>query len=443
MSTMVRTKLSLVLATSACLMLAACSGGKSATEQPRLGEESDTASSPEAAGSGGTIAHWQHHSDARAALVKDFAKGFEGDTEADIDFQSIPYESYFQKLGAALEAGNGPCVFQVPANILAEFGERGDLAAVPEDVMSPDEIEEAFTPASTRLLQREGQYYALPTDVQTLLLFYNDDLFREAGLDPTQDFETWEELRQAAIQLTELNGDQMTQAGLDISASPYQWYYSAPTLAYPDGQIADDTLDVNYDSEPGYQVWERLTGLVTEDAVDSPEFLAEQSKFAIGKAGMTFKEYTFTGVYNLTAPDLNFSVHVAPPVSDTVSAPVATTSWAYAVSKECENPDAAWEWVEFLTSEESQRTWVAEGGELPSRTALLSDESLQEDPNVAAGFASLDGAVPYDSMGWDDAFAIQQQVWDEIVLDDQDVQSAVDSGADEERALYKRKGLIE
>jgi len=113
------------------------------------------------------------------------------------------------------------------------------------------------------------------------------------------------------------------------------------------------------------------------------------------------------------------------------------------VSKECENPDAAWEWVEFLTSEESQRTWVAEGGELPSRTALLSDESLQEDPNVAAGFASLDGAVPYDSMGWDDAFAIQQQVWDEIVLDDQDVQSAVDSGADEERALYKRKGLIE
>ena len=169
MSTMVRTKLSLVLATSACLVLAACSGGKSATEQPRLGEESDTASSPEAAGSGGTIAHWQHHSDARAALVKDFAKGFEGDTDADIDFQSIPYESYFQKLGAALEAGNGPCVFQVPANILAEFGERGDLAAVPEDVMSPDEIEEAFTPASTRLLQREGQYYALPTDVQTLI----------------------------------------------------------------------------------------------------------------------------------------------------------------------------------------------------------------------------------------------------------------------------------
>jgi hypothetical protein len=46
-------------------------------------------------------------------------------------------------------------------------------------------------------------------------------------------------------------------------------------------------------------------------------------------------------------------------------------------------------------------------------------------------------------MGWDDAFAIQQEVWDQIVLNGKDVKSAVDAGADEERTLYKRKGLIE
>lgn len=417
-----------------CAIAAGCSG-QSATEQ-RGGEDGDTNDN----GSSTTISHWQHHSDARAKLVKDFAGDYD---DARIDFQSIPYESYFQKLGAALEAGNGPCVFQLPANILAEFHDRGELAPVPDSVMSAEEIEEAFTPASVRLLKIDEQYYALPTDVQTLMLFYNDDLFEEAGLDPTQDFATWEELRQAAIELTKVEGDRMLQAGLDISASPYQWYYSAPTLAYEDGQVNDETLDVNYDSEPGYQVWERLTGLVTEDEVDSPEFLAEQSKFAIGKAGMTFKEYTFTGVYNLTAPDLNYSVHVAPPVADETFAPVASTSWSYAVAKDCEDQDAAWEWAAYLTSEDAQRTWTAEGGELPSRSALLEDESLQEDPNVAAGFASLAEAVPYDSMGWDDAFAVQQDIWDQIVLNGQDVRSAVDKGAEEERALYRRKGLIE
>ena len=416
---------------------AACSG-ESATEQ-RAGESGGSGNGG-GGGSGVTISHWQHHSDARAKLVKDFASGYD---DATIDFQSIPYESYFQKLGAALEAGNGPCVFQLPANILAEFHDRDQLAPVPESVMSTAEIEEAFTPASIRLLKIGDAYYGMPTDVQTLMLFYNDDLFEAAGLDPSQDFESWDELREAATRLTETNDGRMTQAGLDISASPYQWYYSAPTLAYEDGLVDDETGDVQYDSEPGYQVWERLTGLVTEDGVDDPEFLAEQSKFALGKAGMTLKEYTFTGVYNLTAPDLKFSVHRAPPVADETFAPVASTSWAYAVSQECEDQDAAWAWVAHLTSEESQRTWVAEGGELPSRSALLEDESLQEDPNIAAGYAALGEAVPYDSKGWDDAFAVQQDIWDQIVLNGKDVRSAVDAGAEEERALYRRKGLLE
>lgn len=409
---------------------AGCSG-QSATEQQ--GGGGGDASGP-------TISHWQHQSDARAKIVQDFVDGYD---DATIDFQSIPYESYFQKLGAALEAGNGPCVFQLPANIIGEFYDRGELAPVPESVMSTADIESAFTPASIGLLKIEGEYYALPTDVQTMMLFYNDDLFEEAGLDPSKDFETWDELVDAAEKMTKTSGDKMTQAGFDLSASPYQLFYSAPTLAYPEGLVNDETGDVEYDSDPGYQAWERITSLITDAKVDDPEFLAEQSKFGLGKAGMTFKEFTFTGVYDLTAPDVDFSVHVAPPVTDGAAAPVASTSWSYAVSADCEDKDAAWEWVAYLTSEDAQKTWIEGGGELPSRTALLDDDSLQEDPNIAAGFAALAQAVPYDSRGWDDAYAVQQEIWDEIVLNGTDVQTAVDKGAEDERALYRGKGLLE
>ncbi|QIG43377.1 extracellular solute-binding protein [Nocardioides anomalus] len=415
-----------------CLTAVACSG-ESATEQKSGG-----------GGGGGdgkvTISHWQHQSDARAKLVEGFVDSYD---DANIDFQSIPYESYFQKLGAALEAGNGPCVFQLPANILQEFYGRGELAPVPDSIMSAADIESAFTPASIRLLKIEGQYYALPTDVQTMMLFYNDDLFKEAGLDPTQDFATWDDLVEAAKKLTKTSGDKMTQAGMDLSASPYQLFYAAPTLAYPDGLVNDQTGDVQYDSEPGQQAWERITSLITEDHVDDPEFLAEQSKFGLGKAGMTFKEFTFDGVYKLTAPDVHFSVHPAPPVTDDAAAPVASTSWSYAVSADCDDKDAAWKWVAYLTSEDAQRKWIEGGGELPSRTALLTDESLQDDPNVAAGFAALAEAEPYDSNGWDDAYAVQQKIWDEIVLNGTDVATAVEQGADAERDLYRSKGLLE
>ena len=387
------------------------------------------------------MSHWQHQSDARAAIVQELIGSYADAGGADIDFESIPYSDYFTRLGAALEAGSGPCVMQVPANILAEFQARGQLAPVPDSVMTAGEMESTFTPASIALLDIDGQYYGMPTDVQTFMLFYNDDLFEAAGLDPSKDFETWDDFRAAAIVLTKMDGDNMSQAGLDITSSPYQWYYSAPTLAYEDGLVNDETLRVNYASDPGYQVWDRLTSLVTEDHVDSPEFLSEQSKFGSGLAGMTLKEYTFNGVYQLTAPDVNFSVHMPPPVADEQFAPVATTSWVYAVSSDCDNQEGAWNWIQYLTSEASQRIWIAEGGELPSRLSLLEDTSLTEDPAVAAGFAALAEAVPYDSIGWDDVFAVQQDIWDQIVLNGTDVQSAVDAGAAAEDALYESKGV--
>ncbi|MEO6571892.1 MAG: extracellular solute-binding protein [Ilumatobacteraceae bacterium] len=420
-----------------------------ASTAPNSSDPGVTAGSGDPAGSGdaftaidnGPITHWQHQSDARAAIVEGLVGDYASAGGASVEFESIPYSDYFVRLGAALEAGSGPCVMQIPANILTEFQARGQLAPVPDDVMTAAEIESTFTAASISLLDVDDQYYALPTDVQTMMLFYNDDLFEAAGLDPTKDFATWEEFRAAAIALTTSDGDQMTQAGLDITSSPYQWYYSSPTLAYEDGLVSDDTHQAQYASEPGYQVWERLTGLVTTDGVDSTEFLSEQSKFGSGLAGMVLKEYTFDGVYKLTAPDVNFSVHLPPPVADEQFAPVASTSWAYAVSADCENQEGAWNWIQYLTSEDAQRTWIAEGGELPSRVALLDDPTLAADPAVAAGFSALAQAVPYDSLGWDDAFAVQQDIWDQIVVGGTDVHSAVDAGAEAENELYATKGV--
>ena len=428
---------------------AACGGSGSTSNATSAAAPAATGTTATTSGAGsaapvdsGPITHWQHHSDARAALVKDFVKSYRQAGGAEVKFESIPYSDYFTRLGAALEAGTGPCVFQLPANILAEFQARGELAPVPDDVMTTAQIESTFTPASIKLLKIDGRYQGLPTDVQTFLLFYNDDLFKEAGLDPSKDFATWEEFRQAAIKLTKRKGDSLSQAGLDIAGSPYQWYYSAPTLAYPDGLVNDETHKVNYASAPGYQVWDRITSLVTKDKVDSPKFLAEQSKFPAGVAGMVLKEYTFKGVYALSAPDLHISVHLPPPVADKQYQPVASTSWSYVVGSDCKNQRGAWNWVQYLTSEAAQRTWIAKGGELPSRKSLLGDPSLASDPAVAVGFKSLADAVPYDSIGWDDAFAIQQAIWDTVVVKGGNVQSAVDTGAAAEDKLYARKGVL-
>ena len=238
----------------------------------------------------GTVSHWQHQSDARAAIVQQLIGSYADAGGADIDFESIPYSDYFTRLGAALEAGNGPCVMQIPANILAEFQARGQLAPMPDSVMTADEMESTFTPASIALLDIDGavlRHAHRRADVACCSTTTTSS--RRRGSIPTKDFETWDDFRAAAIALTKMDGDNMSQAGLDITSSPYQWYYSAPTLAYEDGLVNDETL------RRQLRLRSRLPGVGPADVAGDrgpcrlARVPAEQSKFGSGLAGMTLE----------------------------------------------------------------------------------------------------------------------------------------------------------
>lgn len=386
-----------------------------------------------------TITHWQHHYAAREAVVKSLIQEFEAaHPDIRIDFQSIPYGDYFQKIGPSLEAGTGPDVFQIPGPQVYEFYSRGQLAPVPEAVYSTADIEGDFVPWTIQLLKHADSYVGLPTDVQLLLLFYNNALFEEAGLDPGAGFNSLEELQEAAVALTKRSGNRLTQAGISLTYSPYQWYWNYLTTMNDLGSVDEDNLRVTYNDSAGVAWWQWFTDLITVQHVDDPEFLTGQDKFAVGLAGMDLHEFTYAGNLAQLNPDLEYSIHLPPPAAGRPQG-TAGTHWAYVVSAQSQKTDAAWEWVKFLTSEAAQREWVADGGELPSRVSLYDDSDLRSDPNTAFALDAMASAVPYDAIGWDDVYAIQQNIWESIVLQGKDAAEAVAKGAADEEALYESK----
>ena len=50
--------------------------------------------------------------------------------------------------------------------------------------------------------------------------------------------------------------------------------------------------------------------------------------------------------------------------------------WGIGIAKNTKHPDAAWEVIKFLSSEESQREFILETGFVPSRTALFNDQAI-------------------------------------------------------------------
>lgn len=437
----------LMLLVTALLLLSACAGAATpppaTTAPPATAAPQPTTAPPPTAppAAAVTVVHWQHHFEARANIVKELAAEFEkANPNIKIDFQSIPYNDFFQKLGPSLEAGSGPDVFQIPGPLVKEFYDRGQLLAVPADVYAAADIEKDFVPWTIQLLKQGGQYVGFPTDVQPFLVFYNDELFKEAGLDPTKDLETWEDVTNAAIKLTKREGDTLLQAGIDITSSPYQWYWGGLTTLNDKGIVDEKTLKVTYNNEAGYAFWAWLTELVTKHKVDSPEFLTGQDKFALGKAAMSGHEYVYSGSLKLTAPDLKYSLHLLPHAPGRPKA-TAGTHWAYVVSAQSKHPAEAWAWVKFLTSEAAQRKWIVGGGEVPSRKSLYADANLRADPIVAAGLDAMQYVVPFDDFGWDDVYNYQQAIWDNIVLKGMDVKTAVQEAAAAEEKLYQDKRI--
>ncbi len=83
----------------------------------------------------------------------------------------------------------------MPAN-----GALADLS----DMISADA---PYYPRALEAFQQDGKQYALPESFSTVLLFYNKDLFDQAGIDyPTADW-TWDDAMTAAKAIRALGDD--------------------------------------------------------------------------------------------------------------------------------------------------------------------------------------------------------------------------------------------
>ncbi len=115
----------------------------------------------------------------------------------------------------ALAAGSGPDTFQIPAGQVLTYALSGVLQPLDAKVASAKQIEADFVPGSIERLLIDGKYYGFPVDTQTIVLFYNPKLFKDAGLDPDKPPQTWDETIKYAKLMTERDASGVTtQMGL-------------------------------------------------------------------------------------------------------------------------------------------------------------------------------------------------------------------------------------
>jgi len=144
------------------------------------------------------IEYWQYVFDTRVQAMDQLIANFEeANPDITVNHQTFPYADYQTRVVAANVAGQGPDVAQLFYGWLDNFIAGGLIQPLDPEVFPTEEIEADFVPIVSAM-ERDGQYWGLPTAVRSLALFYNKDILEAAGLDPESPPQTLDELVEAA-----------------------------------------------------------------------------------------------------------------------------------------------------------------------------------------------------------------------------------------------------
>ena len=317
--------------------------------------------------------------------------------EIKVVFEHTPYSGYDSKILTRIAGGAAPDVIATEVNYFVTFASKGVLENLNPFLDQDKEFHlDDFFPQIAGRFTLNGNLYAIPRDVAPFAcVFYNRDLFDQAGLAyPTDDW-TWDDLLRIARALTKKDANgRTTQYGF------YGWAWQ--NFVYGNGgALVDDPKNPKTTriSDPktiaGLQFFSDLANLY--EVMPTPMALTNlgmgvDMMFAGGRLAMFL-----SGIWE--APLLrNYTFHwdvvMFPKNREGVRA-FGTGGTGYGILRSSKHKKEAWEVVKALTDEIGQARLAERGLAQPARISVAKSEHWATHPAPPANKAMLNDAVQY------------------------------------------------
>jgi multiple sugar transport system substrate-binding protein len=306
----------------------------------------------------------------------------EANPDVTVDRRSIPFDQLKPALLRASAAGELPDIAVIDNPDMASFAAQGVLLDVTERAEEWGQGA-AYFEGPWRSCQYEGVSYGLPNSTNCLALFYNTDMLEEAGIEPPT---TWEELREAAAELT--TGD---RRGLAVSAikseeGTFQWLpflwqsgEDLPTIASEGGQAA---LSLWVEMVRDGSMARGILGWRQEDV---------KNEFQNRRAAMMVNGPWQIPVLEQDSPDLNWAVVELPRGEESAS---ILGGENVGITSGSQNPDAAWDLLTWIQNPDNLLPYLEEVDRLPGREDLAERPVFAEDPVLSIFVEQLKVARP-------------------------------------------------
>ncbi len=173
---------------------------------------------------------WWHISTAEAEQAYWQSKADEFMAEnpcVQINITVLENEAFKARLTTVMQSGEPPDLFQSwGGGVLWEYAEAGLLKDI-SPVFKGEWQDSIAATAAQELFGRNGEYYGVPWEWGAVGMYYNKDLFAQAGLDPESPPQTWTEFLDTVQVLKDAGITPITVGEGDKWPGHFWWVYLA------------------------------------------------------------------------------------------------------------------------------------------------------------------------------------------------------------------------
>jgi multiple sugar transport system substrate-binding protein len=358
-------------------------------------------------------------------LVDQFNKD-NPDIEVVAKYNPDMYKGLTQNLQAAMASGKNPDVVQMGYSYLNYAGENLKYANIADIIakLSPEDksyLQDNFLPNILALATTDdGKQIGLPYSVSVPVLYYNPEIFKQAGLDPSQPPRTWQEVVQYARTIKEKTGN----VGFFMQEFADNWAQQA-LMESNGGQVLakkDGKTVAGFDTPESSQAYQLLADMVKDGnglhATNEEGFQA----FISGKLGMVC---TTIGKRDNFEKSAKFTVMATqfPSFEGKTKKLPAGGNLLMIFSQDPAKQKAAWRFVKYLESPEALALWTKGTGYMPPRKGVAEDpkglkEFVEQNKNMQAAMSSMPSVVKWASFPGANGLQAEQALIDvrDIIL---------------------------
>jgi len=293
------------------------------------------------------------------------------------------YQESIAKALTAVKSGDPPVTSILLSTDMFTLIDEDAIVPFDELIKTADDRKwlASFYPAFMENSQTGGKTWGIPFQRSTVVLFYNKDAFKEAGLDANKPPATWTEMREYAQKLTKRDASgNVTQWGVQIPSSgfPY-WLFQGLVIENGTNLMNQAGTQVYYDKPEVVGALSYWLDLVNKYKVHPPgivEWGTTPKDFFERKVAMM---WTTTGNLTNVKNNAKFDFGVAMlPAEKRRGSPTGGGNFYLFKKSTPAQREAAFKFIKWMTTPERAAQWGIDTGYVAVRADAWATPAMKK-----------------------------------------------------------------